>query len=301
LQIETCKLTTANSLAPCPLPPAPCPLHPAPFALRLGFGMVHGLAAIHAQRIEEARGDRPFRSMEDFARRVGLSRSVLCRLAKAGVFGSLGLTRREALWHALGEDQKELPLFEKGEGGRGKGEGRITDCRVQGGEWKSAPINSFPHLPSPVRLPPSQVPLPPMSPAEEVLADYRSTGLSLRAHPLEFLRADLDRMGVVPAARLASWPDGKPVRVAGIVLVRQRPGTAKGITFVTLEDETGQANLIIRPGVWKRWRQAALGATLLLAHGRLQRQGQIVHVLCTKLEDLSGRLSALKSRSRDFC
>ena len=140
-----------------------------------------------------------------------------------------------------------------------------------------------------------------MSAAEEVLADYRSIGLSLRAHPLEFLREELEGMDVVPAERLKSWPDGKPVRVAGIVLVRQRPGTAKGITFVTLEDETGQANLIIRPGVWKRWRQAALGATLLLAHGRLQRHRQIIHVLVTKLEDLSGRLNALVSRSRDFC
>ena len=140
-----------------------------------------------------------------------------------------------------------------------------------------------------------------MSAAEEVLADYRSTGLSLGGHPLEFLRSELERMNVVPAERLKSWPDGKPVRVAGIVLVRQRPGTAKGITFVTLEDETGQANLIIRPDVWKRWRQAALGATLLLAHGRLQRHRQIIHVLVTKLEDLSGRLNALVSRSRDFC
>ena len=324
LQIDNCKLTIANSTshyplstihyplptAHCPLPTAHCPLPTAHFALRLGLNMLHGLAAAHAGRIEQARGDRPFCSLDDFARRTGLSRAVLSRLAKAGAFGSLGLTRREALWHALAEDQKELPLFDagKGDGGRGKAEGgrrkaeaRIANCKLQIADCKLSAINSLPSPPSAFPLPPSAFPLPPMSAAEEVLADYRSMGLSLRAHPLEFLRAELDGMGVVPAARLASWPENKPVRVAGIVLVRQRPGTAKGITFVTLEDETGQANLIIRPGVWKRWRQAALGATLLLAQGRLQRQGQIIHVLVTKLEDLSDRLKALVSQSRDFC
>jgi len=139
-----------------------------------------------------------------------------------------------------------------------------------------------------------------MSPAQEVLADYRSTGLSLRAHPMSFLRKGLDGMGVVPAERLAAWPNGKPVRVAGIVLVRQRPGTAKGITFVTLEDETGIANLIIRPDVWKKFRTAALGATVLLAHGRLQREGLVIHVLVSRLENLSGRMEELTSQSRDF-
>ena len=105
----------------------------------------------------------------------------------------------------------------------------------------------------------------------------------------------------MPAAALKTWPDGRPVRVAGIVLVRQRPGTAKGITFVTLEDETGTANLIIRPDVWQRYRAAALGATVLLAHGPLQRQGEIIHVLVDALEDLSPRLRALGPQSRDFC
>jgi error-prone DNA polymerase len=140
-----------------------------------------------------------------------------------------------------------------------------------------------------------------MSPAQEVLADYRSTGLSLRAHPMSFLRKGLEAVGVVAAERLATWPNGKPVTVAGIVLVRQRPGTAKGITFVTLEDETGIANLIIRPDVWKKFRTAALGATVLLAHGRLQREGLVIHVLVSRLEDLSGRMEELTSQSRDFC
>ena len=140
-----------------------------------------------------------------------------------------------------------------------------------------------------------------MSPAEEVLADYRTAGLSLRAHPLAFLRAELRRESVVPAARAEDLAQRPPVRVAGIVLVRQRPGTAKGITFVTLEDETGTANLIVRPDVWKRYRAAALGATVLLAHGRLQRQGNVIHVLVTRLENLSARLQDLGVQSRDFC
>ncbi len=106
---------------------------------------------------------------------------------------------------------------------------------------------------------------------------------------------------VAAAAALKTWPDGRPVAVAGIVLVRQRPSTAKGITFVTLEDETGTANLIVRPGVWRRYRTAAAGATVLLARGQLQRQGEIIHVLVERLEDLSARLRALGPQSRDFC
>ena len=143
--------------------------------------------------------------------------------------------------------------------------------------------------------------LPKMSQAQEVLADYRTTGLSLRAHPMSFLRKGLEGLGVIPARGLATWPNGKPVSVAGIVLVRQRPGTAKGITFVTLEDETGVANLIIRPDVWKKFRAAALGATVLLTRGRLQRQGLVIHVLVTRLENLSSRMEELTSQSRDFC
>ena len=233
--------------------------------LRLGFNMLNGMSAAHAERIEQARQEGPFRSLDDFVRRTGLSRAVVTRLARAGAFGSLELDRRAALWEALGQDQRKLPLFD-----------RIDE-------------------------PTHPAFLPPMSAAEEVLADYRSAGLSLRAHPLQFLRADLERLGVVPAESLKTWPDGKPVRVAGIVLVRQRPGTAKGITFVTLEDETCTANLIVRPSIWRRCREAALAATVLLAHGRLQRQGQVVHVLTTKLEDLSPWLRQLGSQSRDFC
>ena len=239
-------------------------------ALRLGFRMLHGLAESAGRKIEQARDGRPFRSLDDFSRRTGLSRAVTTRLAKAGAFKSLKLDRRAALWHALERDDKPIPLFDQIDSGQ--------ECETD-----------------------TSGNLPKMLAAEEVLADYRSVGLSLEGHPMEFLRADLERMRVVPADKLKILPKGGLVCVAGVVLVRQRPGTAKGITFVTLEDETGTANLIIRPDVWKRWRTAALGATILLAQGRLQRHGRVIHVLCTKLENLSDRLRDLGSASRDFC
>ncbi|MCL6501946.1 MAG: error-prone DNA polymerase, partial [Pirellulales bacterium] len=135
---------------------------------------------------------------------------------------------------------------------------------------------------------------------EEVLADYRTTGLSLKGHPLSFLRDELERLGVVRAAELARLRHGKLLRVAGLVLVRQRPGTARGITFVTLEDESGTANLVVRPEIWERYHRAASTATALLAHGRLERQGAVIHVLASKLEDLHQVSVRLASRSRDF-
>lgn len=251
---------------------------PSVRSLRLGFNMLQGASAAQIERIEEARRDGPFSSVEDFAQRTGLSRAVISRLAKAGVFGSLQMNRRTALWEALAQDHKELPLFD------GKTEAAKPDIHHSAFSIQHSP--AF---------------LPSMSPAEEVLADYRTAGLSLRAHPLEFLRADLERRRMVTAASLKTLPNGQTVCVAGIVLVRQRPGTAKGITFVTLEDETGTANLIVRPAVWRRYREAALGATLLAAHGQLQRQGNVIHVLTTKLEDLSPWLQQLGSQSRDFC
>ena len=283
--------------------------------------MLHGMSESHGRRIQEGRAEAAFRSLEDFGRRTGLGRSVTARLAKAGAFRSLELGRREALWHALGQDSRELPLFDRegsGVGGRESGvgerkaesgerdtglDGRVRETHQMGTEESTVRetreagvlINNETHsrLSETVRSTHPPVELPQMSAAEEVLADYRTQGLSLEGHPMEFLREGLNRLGVSPAGRLSRLPHGGPVRVAGIVLVRQRPGTAKGITFVTLEDETGVANLIIRPDVWKRWRSAALGATILLASGRLQRQGRVIHVLTTQLENLSSRMKEL--------
>jgi error-prone DNA polymerase len=278
--------------------------------------MLQGLSQVHVERIMQVRESAGiFHSVDEFTRRTGLSRAVVTRLSKAGVFRSLGLNRREALWHALAQDQKELPLFEAcnlrdreneahadTEQTNSRKEYRSRSRKTSGSSAKSRSLAT----PDTTECDSCfsndvYVDLPKMSPAEEVLADYRTTGLSLSAHPMQFLREYLNRQGVVPAEKLTVLPNGRPVRVAGIVLVRQRPGTAKGITFVTLEDETGQANLIVRPDVWKRWRSAALGATILQANGRLQRHGMVIHVLTTKLINLTDQLKQLVTRSRNFC
>ncbi len=236
-------------------------------ALRLGMSFVAGLSETHARAIERARQDGAFRGWKDFVRRVPLSRAVVSRLAGADVFSSLRLDRRSALWHALAEEKqpRPLPLFE------------ALDADDE-----------------------TAAPLPRLDLREEVVADYRTVGLSLRAHPMQFHRSQLAALGIVPAARLATHPADRHVRVAGVVLVRQRPSTAKGITFVTLEDETGTVNLIVRPDVWGRYYRVARTASVLIAGGRLQRHAEVIHVLVSKLEDLSEVLQGLGSQSRDF-
>ena len=286
---------------------SPLTTHYSP--LRLGFRMLRGMSESHARRIEECRADGPFSSLDEFTQRTGLSRAVSSKLAKAGTFASLKLNRRQALWDALGQDQEELPLFDRcdsSEDERNDGKGATAglsssakrelpqDTAGQASSGTQSVGNR--HSPQDAK-----VDLPRMSAAEEVLADYRTVGLSLEAHPMQFLRAGLDELGVARAEQLKVLPNNRPVGVAGIVLVRQRPGTAKGITFVTLEDETGTANLIIRQNVWNRFRDAALGAKVLLAHGRLQRRGRVIHVIVTKLENLPSRMQELTAKSRDFC
>jgi error-prone DNA polymerase len=232
-------------------------------ALRLGLRMVRGLAESDAERLVIARGDEDFTSLDDMRSRTGLGRGALVRLARADAFGSLRRSRRDALWDAL-PGTEVAPLF-------------------SGGQPDDEPVA-----------------LPGLSLRDEVVADYRTQGLSLRAHPLTFLRGEIDRLKAVPTGRLADLPDGKWVRVAGLVLLRQRPGSAKGITFVTIEDETGQANLVIRPEVWERYRTAARTATVLLVTGELQKAEGVIHVVAKRLEDLSLPLKAVPLPSRDF-
>jgi error-prone DNA polymerase len=238
-------------------------------ALRLGLRMIAGLPQAHSRRIAERRGARPFASVEEFARRTGLSSSVLTRLSQADAFQSLRLNRRESLWQSL-PDHSPMPLFD-------------ADTSAD------RPLDDEP-----------AVPLPELLPVEEVVADYRTIGLSLRDHPVKFLRPQLNELRAVPAAKLAALPHGRRVRVAGLVLMRQRPSTASGVTFVTLEDETGMANLIVYPAVWERYRRAARSATIMQVDGVLQRQGEIIHVLVSRLADLSQQLTAVQTRSRDF-
>ncbi len=248
-------------------PAGDLPAEAARWALRLGLRLVSGLSRSHAEVIEQTRQRGMFRSLDDFSRRTRLGPAVMRRLAAADALASLRPDRRSALWEVLGQgDPREnLPLF--------------ADAP---GDLAGA------------------VPLPALELHQEVVADYQTTGFSLRAHPLEFQREKLAGLGVVPASRLATLLDRSRVRVAGLVLVRQRPATASGITFVTLEDETGIANLIVRPDVWRRYFEAASRATILIAHGRLQRQGEIIHVLVTRLEDFSPPGREIASQSRDF-
>ncbi len=267
--------------------PSPClPLSPSQ-KLRLGFRMLAGFSAAHAEQIVSRRGSRPFTSLDEFAERTGLSNTVLTRLSRADAFASLRIGRRSALWQSL-PDHSPTPLH-------------CPENQIR--REALAPVRATQTGASALRLKCGTEPdvsLPVLGAFGEVVADYRTTGLSLRAHPLKFLRPQLDQRRITPARRLSSTRDGGFLRVAGLVLMRQRPSTANGITFVTLEDETGIVNLIVRPEVWERHHQAARAATVLLAHGILQRHDSVIHVLVNRLEDLSRELAQIEIASRDF-
>ena len=141
--------------------------------------------------------------------------------------------------------------------------------------------------------------LPAMPLGEHVVEDYRTTGLTIKRHPLAFLRAELKREGLVAARDLATLPVGRRLQIAGLVLIRQRPGSANGVVFVTLEDETGIANLIVWPAILERFRRAALGATLLYCRGRLQREDSVIHLVAEELRDWTARLGTLRDRTGD--
>ncbi len=236
-------------------------------ALRLGLNRVQGFGKDDAERLEAARG-AGYDDIEALRRRAGLSARALDRLARADAFGSLGLSRREALWRVAGLDEAPPPLF----------------------------AAAAAREPGPA--------LPPAAPGEEVAGDYESLRLSLKAHPLSLLRGALESRGAVPAAALRSAAAGRRVELCGLVLSRQRPGTAKGIIFATLEDETGAANVVIRPPVFARHRRAALDSRLLAARGAVQREGIVVHLIADRLVDLTPMLARLGAplpvRSRDF-
>jgi error-prone DNA polymerase len=233
--------------------------------IRLGLRLITGLREKDAERLVRERAEGgPFRSMADFVRRTGLVGEALLRLAAADAFGSLGLDRRSAVWMALRHRcDDDLPLF----------------------------AGLDPAEPDP------KLPAEPMT--EQVAADYRTTGLSLKAHPVGLVRDRLDAWGLATAAQVAAAPDGARLATGGLVLVRQRPSTAKGITFVTLEDETGVVNLIIRPDVFAEHRTVARAAAGLMAAGRVQKEGLVVHLIADRLEDLCVPLAGAP-RSRDF-
>jgi error-prone DNA polymerase len=142
--------------------------------------------------------------------------------------------------------------------------------------------------------------LPPMPLGQEVMTDYSTTGLSLKQHPVSLIRDQLDEMRITPTCQLADLPQERWVKCAGLVLIRQRPATASGIVFETIEDETGVANIIIRSDVYDRYRAAARHATLLQVDGYIERSGQVIHIMAKRLTDLSYLIANLEARSRDF-
>ncbi len=270
-----------------------------PPALRLGLCMLNGLREAVAKTIERARTGGPFVSIDDFTRRTGLGQAVVKQLAEADAFRSLGAGRRQALWQALGQEKKrrEMPLFEARE-----------NIPLAGRPRRPVPADSNPPAMEFIQCNDNEmdknVPLPAMKPYEEVVADYRTAGLSLRAHPISFYREQLAKLGVTPASGLVGLPNETPVIVAGLVLLRQRPGTAKGITFVTLEDETGTANLVVHQQTWDRFYRIARRAPAWIAHGHVQTApGQfaaVIHVVVKCLEALGEQLRQLDVKARDF-
>lgn len=240
-------------------------------AIRLGMRLVKGLPQAQADAIANAVAARGrFRDIPTLWRASGASAPTMRKLAQADAFGSLGLTRQAALWSVQSLRDDPMPLFEH--------------TRIDADTTGAAA-------------------LPPPTPLGEVIGDYRSTGLSLKAHPVSFIRDYLEAKGVRLNADLADaalTPAGKLVTVAGIVLVRQRPGTASGIVFFTIEDETGIANLIVRPHIYERYRHPARHSAIIAANGTVERQGLVVHVLVRRIRAVRLAGEGVVALSRDF-
>ena len=231
-------------------------------AVRLGLRQIVGAKKEDMRRLVERRGEA-YDSARDLWLRSGLSSAVLEKLADADAFRSLGLDRRQALWAVRGldrvGDQDDLPLFMSRPG-------RETEPDAR---------------------------LPPMPLGAHVVEDYRRLSLSLKAHPASFMRARLSARGILRSEALSSVKNGKRVTVAGLVLVRQRPGTAQGVIFMTLEDETGVANIIVWPKVFERLRAIVLGARFVAVTGKLQSEQGVIHIVAERMNDLTPMLGLL--------
>ena len=229
-------------------------------ALRLGLRLIDGLPNADGALVATARGEQPYESVEDVQLRAGIGGRAIDALAKADAFTSCRLNRRQAHWTARALHQKALPLFAAG--------AAISEPSIA---------------------------LPAMTAGKEVMEDYAHTGLTLRQHPLHFLRAKLAAQGVVPNDALKTSKNSSLVTVAGLVLVRQKPGSAKGTMFMTIEDETGYANLIIWPALFEQERRLLLSSRLVACTGKLQREGQIVHVVARHFSDQDALLRLVPS------
>jgi len=281
------------------------------YALRLGFRQIKGFSEADAERLVAARG-AGYPDAEALWRRSGLGRAALDRLAAADTLRSMTLDRRQGLWALKALGEAPLPLFAaKGPasfetrpaGAPQDDESLMMALRKavilrSGHGHQSAAASRRTHDLDPAANNEAVAAslLPQMPLGEHVVEDYASTSLSLKRHPLAFLRAELKAQDIVTAAELMTLPVERRVRVAGLVLIRQRPGSAKGVIFITLEDETGVANLIIWPPVFERFRRTALGATLLYCRGRLQREEGVIHVVAEDLRDFTPRLHNLRER-----
>ena len=232
-------------------------------AVRLGLRSIGGFRREWAERIVAVRTEGAFADLEDLRVRARLTPAALDRLAEADAFGSLDLTRRQGLWAARGAPSaaSPAPLFEAM--GLVEGDGRPPEA------------------------------LPALAPSEEVVGDYQTLRLSLKGHPLSFLRERLAAAGAVTAEGCAGVANHKRVRVGGVVLVRQRPGTAKGVCFMTIEDETGVTNLVLWPDVFERFRPVAMGARMVLVTGRIQRAEGVTHLVVEQIDDWTPMLGRL--------
>ncbi len=231
--------------------------------MRLGLRLVGGLSEAAAVRIVEARNERPFAGVPDMAHRAKLDPRDLTALADADALASLAGHRHEAVWEVAGIER--LPAL------------------LAGAEFDE----THPELPPPTE-------------GQDIVADYRRLGLTLRRHPLALLRRQLRERRLATADEIMQVPHGRLVRTAGIVIGRQRPDTASGVVFVTLEDETGAVNVIVWRDLGDRQRRELLGSRLLGVHGKVEREGAVVHVLASRLTDLTPLLGTLRTRSRDF-
>ncbi|MDB5320432.1 MAG: error-prone polymerase [Phycisphaerales bacterium] len=240
-------------------------------AVRLGFRQIKGMRKDKADSIVAARRENgPFASVDQLQHSAQIDTASIRRLAGADALNSIRLNRRNATWEAMALSDIPAPLFD---------------------------VRSADAPPSAPAL------LPRMADREEVIADYATTGLSIKCHPVSFARAALNHSKIVTAAEIQNadrFPNGWAVSVAGLVLVRQRPGTASGVVFITLEDETGVVNLIVWSTIFERYRVAARHATLLQANGIVQREGQVIHILARRLIDRTPLLQGLSQSSRDF-
>jgi error-prone DNA polymerase len=252
------------------------------YALRLGLRMASGLSAQDGQQIVKARSGgngSPFASPEEVVRRANITRKAMETLAQADAFRSMGTSRREALWAAKGVEHDVPPLL------------RLAA--------QQAAVGEPPLLPEPAPALPSE------SAGQAVVLDYTATGLTLGQHPLALLRPQLRALGCIDTRELAALPQGKRIKLAGLVLMRQRPGTAKGVVFVTVEDEHGTANLVVWADVGARDRAALLGARLLLVEAKIERETRhaevpITHLICKTLTDRTDLLNGLMHREANL-